>query len=347
MPLLYEIPKALSELIDAGKADLFGAIIKHTATGQILGHVQQTNVAQNGLARVLGQAINVAPFLPLGLLDAITVFQNVKIAQGIAELQKGMQLVQNLQVGALALNGLGLGVAVAGFAVMHDKLKAIEKRLDATEQQNRELHERIDKRFDDLREDDLKAVFAGVEAELQNLKLLHDRHNPQRVAEHLQLSLTRATRQLERHFMAEADIANRLSAPLDLLDRLWTLAGAIRLCQNAAIEALFVANELRAAEKYGEVELDCQFKLLERCVPDELARLVGRAEQQLEEELELRRRALSQAHILRDGIKGGLRDLAGQISLAQALRDEGMKGSKFVREIRETNADLVFLMPEN
>ena len=344
MPLLYEIPKALAENVATGKAELIGAIIKDAATGKILGHVQQSSVAQEVISTALGVAMKAGPFFPL---EAVTAIQNVQIARNIAEIQNGVLLLQQMQVGAIALGGFGLGVAVVGFAVMHAKLNAIEKRLDATVRLLDEIDRKIGQVNEVRRNDDLRALFANVEADLQNLNILHNRQHPHRVAEQLQLSFTRATRQFERHFETIVDIASRVSAPLDLLDRLWTLTGAIRLCQDATIQALFITNELDAAQKYGEDEFDRQFKLLEKCVPDELSRLISRSEEQPEEAQELRRKALIQAHTLHDGIKGGIRTLAGQISFAQALVCENISGNEFLNKLRKTEEPFLFLEPAN
>lgn len=344
MPLQYTIPAWLAERIAAGQAELIGAIIKDTVTGRILGHVQQTSVAQEAVRMVLGEVTNAGPFAPL---NVVAVVQNVQIARGIADLKESVLLLQHMQVASLALSGLGLGVTVAGFAVMHARLNAIEQRLDATEERLDEILSEIRKANEDRRSDDLKTVFADVEADLQNLNILPYRADPNEVAEtsrQLQLSLTRSTRQLERHFRSVADIAEHVSAPLELLERLWTLAGAMHLCQQASMQALFVANDLAAAQMFGKIEVERHFNLLKACIPDELSRLISRSKERPEEAREMRQKALKQAHILRDGVKGGLRDLAGQISLSRALQDEGKSGYDFVCDLRETEEPYQFLI---
>ena len=337
MPLLYEIPLQLQTLIGSQQASLVGAIIKDNATGQILGHVQQAS----GLTSMLGNAaggILSSGFSPLGMMSVV---QNEQIRQGIAELQNGMILMQNLQYGTLALSGLGLGVSIAGFAATLARLKAIEARLEA-------LETAVDQVTHDRREDDLKGVFADIAADLQNVETLSDRRDPQRVAEQLQLSLARATRRIEQHFLRETDLNSRSSIPLEHLDRLWTLAAAIRLCQEASIQALFAADELEVAQRLGQFELERQIALLQSLSPDILSRLVSRSEKDLEAARGLRQKALGHARLLTDGIRGGVLALAGQVSIANSLRAEETTGIDYIRQIKiEAKAPLVCLVPSN
>lgn len=335
MPLLYEIPLQLQALVSSQKASLVGAIIKDNATGHILGHVQQAS----GLTSVLGQAaggVLSSGFSPLGMMSVV---QNEQIRRGVAELQNGMILMQNLQYGTLALSGLGLGVSIAGFAATLARLKAIETRLGA-------LEDAVDKATRDRREDDLKSVFADIAADLQNVETLSDRRDPQRVAEQLQLSLARTTRRIEQHFLREADLSRRSSIPIEHLDQLWTLAAAIRLCQEASIQALFAADELEVAQRFGQFELERQIALLQSLSPDILSRLVSRSEKDLDAARALRQTALGQARLLADGIRGGVLALAGQVSIANTLRAEDMTGMEYIRRIKaEAQSPLVCLVP--
>lgn len=335
MPLLYEIPMQLQTMIGSQQASLVGAMIKDNASGLILGHVQQAS----GLAPMLGQALGAvgsSGFSPLGMLS---VAQNEGIRRGVAELQNGMILMQNLQYGTLALSGLGLGVSIAGFAATLARLKAIEARLEA-------ISAAVDQVTTDRREDELKSVFAEISGDIQNVETLSHRRDPQRVAEQLQLSLARSTRKIEHYFLREADLSQRTSLPIEQLDRLWTLAAAIRLCQEASIQALFAADELEVAQRMGQFELERQIALLQVLSPDILSRLVSRGEPDPETTRNLRQTALGQARALTDGIKGGVLAIAGQISIASTLREEGMTGIDYVRRIgSETNEPLVCLVP--
>lgn len=99
-------------------------------------------------------------FSPLGL---ISVAQNEHLRQGVATLKEGMILMQGLQHGTLALSGLGLGVSVAGFALMAAKLRGISSRLDA-------ITDAIGLITTDRRSDEVKTILADVSADIWNVE---------------------------------------------------------------------------------------------------------------------------------------------------------------------------------
>ncbi len=239
--------------------------------------------------------------------------------------------MQGLQYGTLALSGLGLGVSIAGFAVMAAKLRGIETRLEA-------IASAVGQTTSDRREDNIRGILADVAADIRNVDSLTTRLDPQRVAEQLQVSLSRSAARLDAHFRREADVACQTSIPLEQLDRLWTLAAAIRLCQEAAIQALFAADELATAEDYASRCMHDQMALLEMLSADSSVRLVSRGNSCL------RSTALAQAEHLSDGLKGGVMTLVGQISIANTVKAEGTRGIDYLRQLRvETKAPLLFL----
>lgn len=335
MPLLYEIPLQLQAMINSQKASLIGAIIKDNTTGQILGHVQQASGLSSMLTQAVGSAVS-GGFSPLA---AISVIQNESLRHGVAELKDGMILMQNLQYGTLALSGLGLGVSIVGFAAMIAKLRAIETRLD-------QLSDGLETITADRRDDELKAVFADVSGDLQNIETLTDRRDPQRVAEQLQLSLSRSSRKIETHFVRLIDVRGKNQLPLAVIDRLWALAAAIRLCQEAAIQALFAADELGAAEHIGLLEMERQLALMRAVSPDVLSRMVSRGENDPLAAFDTRKAAFAQAMILANGLKGSVHSLAGQVSTARAIQSEGISGLQYLREARSTqDAPFLCLLP--
>ena len=54
------------------------------------------------------------------------------------------------------------------------------------------------------------------------------------------------------------------------------LAAAIRLCNEASLQALFIGNNLATAESNGFSLVDGQIGLLDMVSPDQFARLVAR-----------------------------------------------------------------------
>lgn len=332
MPLLYEIPLALQQAISSGQAGLVGAIIKDNATGQILGHVQQTGVLQSVLSSVASGAGN--SFSPLGM---VAVVQNEALRQGVAALQHGMVLMQGLQYATLAVSGLGLGIAIAGHGVTLARLNAISGQLAL-------LDKAVAQVTQDRRDDDLHGLLADLRADVGNVDLLATMNAPRDAATQLHLSLDRAGNRLEEHFRRASDIDGLESMPLEQLDRLWSLAAAIRLCREAAMEALFVADELAAVTQRGEAVIERQLDLLRGLAPDRFARLVARSDADFVTMGDRYQTALARAHILTDGIRGGLHATVAQIGIASTLQAEGLSGTDYVRKLRqEDKAELLYL----
>ena len=326
MSLLYKIPPELLDRFVDGSATLFGAIIKDSSTGRILGHVQQTGIAQ----QLLGRAMDMATggFSPL---DVVSVIQNEQIERGIRLLQDGMILMRPLQYGTLALSGLNLGVAVAGFALMEKRLRGMQKQLD-------KIQDAIGKITTDRREDEIRSTLADILSDLRNIDSLHTRESPAGAAEALQIALDRHAGRLETHFRREADTADRKAMTLDHLERLWALAAAIRLCHEASLQALFIGNNLATVESNGLSLAEGHIALLEMVSPDALARLVARHDPTFHT------KALEQAHLLSDGLRGGVESLVGQISIARTLAATGTSGLAYLREAcQERERELLFL----
>lgn len=267
-------------------------------------------------------------FSPLG---AVSVLQNEQIKHGIRQLQDGMMLMQTLQYGTLALSGLNLGVSVAGFALMEKRLRGMQKQLD-------KIEDAIGKITADRREDEIRITLADIHADLRNLDSLHTRESPGGAAEALQIALDRHAGRLETHFRREADTADRNSMTLDHLERVWTLAAAIRLCHEASLQALFIGNNLATAESNGFSLAESHIAQFEMVSPDALARLVARHDPASYAT------ALDQAHLLSDGLRGGVESLVGQVSIARTLAATGTSGLAYLREAREEKArELLFL----
>ena len=326
MVLLYSIPPMLQGRMADGSASLIGAIVKDNLTGKVLGHVQQTGVAQELLNGVTG--LSSGGFSPLG---AVSVLQNEQIKHGIRQLQDGMALMQTLQYGALALSGLNLGVSVAGFALMEKRLRGMEKHLD-------QIEDAIGRVTTDRRDDDIRGTLADIHADLRNIDSLPTRENPSRAADTLQIALDRHASRLGKHFHREAKTDDRAFMTLDHLERLWMLAAAIQLCHEASLQALFIGNNLATAERNGFSLVDGQIELLDMVSPDQLARLVARHDPAAHG------KALQRAHLLSDGLRGEVESLFGQISIARTLEAAGTSGLAYLREVREERErELLFL----
>jgi hypothetical protein len=150
MPLIFEVPAALSNPLIYERV---GAVIKETASGKIVGHIQQMGGWD------LLRHVPIPGGNPLGLAtEAIQMTQ-------LASIQQTLNTVQTLAtVGAVA-SVASLGVSIAGFAVVLKKLNRMEGKLDQMLAQTtkvRGLVERLHVKIDALPLAALKARLESI-----------------------------------------------------------------------------------------------------------------------------------------------------------------------------------------
>jgi len=334
-PLLYEIPEKFLSGIASGNLKLYGAILKNTVTGQILAHVQPTSVLDKLLASTLqGVSTTISQgFNPLGIL---TTIQNEQIKSRLTAMNTTLGVMQNLQVGTLAVSGLGLGVSVAGFALMLKRLKAIEAHLH-------ELGGRIERVTSDRRSDDLETIFADIATDLETIDTLYARRSAQQVAEAAQVSLFRSASRLRPHFKRVAAKDEDLTH--EDLDLLWSLASAIRLCSDAGFKALLHIDELAVAADIARKEAERFAELSDPLAPDRLARLCSKSADGFNQMTELRTVALGKARILTNGLRDSAIQTASHMSLANTLIERGISGQKYLEEAEQEQGRPLLMLP--
>lgn len=333
--LLYKIPEALLGAIGTGHASLVGAVIKEVGSGRILAHVQPTGIfgavmqsSLQGLGSTLSQGFN-----PLGI---VTVIQNQQIKSRLGQLQSAMGLLQNLQVGTLAVSGMGLGVSVAGFAIMLKQLKKIENQISG-------LGDRIDRVTKDRRGDEVTSIFSDIASELETVDTLSSRNDPRRVAEDAQRGLAKAASRLQPHF--ERVMGNGNEMTVEDLDLLWSLAAAMRLCSDAGIKALFRIDELAVAAEIAQRQSQRFADLGSKLSADKLSRLIARKAATVEEMTQQRQKALAPAKTLVEGIRSTVLGLSEQSALAILLVDRGASGRSYLEEAEVENNEPLLCLP--
>jgi len=156
------IPEAARAGLENKTLHLFGSVIRR-ADGTIAYHLQEA-------APLAKMALGGANHLnvPLQGLNAVSsIVNNVQteiVRQGVARVQHGVELLQQMGLANLALSGAGLGVSVAGFAVINHKLNTIAARLGGVE----DGLSQIGAKLDAVRADQERAVVSRLRA-LANL----------------------------------------------------------------------------------------------------------------------------------------------------------------------------------
>lgn len=137
---IMTVPAHLLAAHASNEVAVFGSIIKSLSTGQIVGHLQQSASLTNTMSLIGTGPIGAAATLVDVGAQAVTIVQNEQIKQALGALQ-------HLQIANLALTGLGIGVSVAGFAIMSAKIDKVNRRLDGIAEQL----ERLAMSLDDLK----------------------------------------------------------------------------------------------------------------------------------------------------------------------------------------------------
>lgn len=120
---MREVPPALRAGMRSGTMGLYGSVIRHTATGQIAGFLQETS----GFNEVLDLALKSAAPVRTGL----DLAGFATLARQNAQIEAAVATVQSLQVADLALGAAGIGVSIAGFALLNRRIGQVERKVEA------------------------------------------------------------------------------------------------------------------------------------------------------------------------------------------------------------------------
>jgi hypothetical protein len=331
IPLLYSIPAGLAAQVASGQVQLFGAILKDSVSGQIVGHVQQTGL----LTQMLSGAAGIPVFQPLHL--AANLVGDGMIMSKLSEMSETLNLLQVLQIGSLAVSGVGLGVSVAGFAMVMKRLNAIEEHLTR-------LDQRIEAVTAERRSDDLRRLFGDITTALDDVETLSLRRRRTATAEASQRQLAICAGQLEVHFRGQADRFSKGRVNEADLDALWSVAAAIRLCHEAGSRALFQINELSTASSLASRQAQRFLELSRPLSPDGLTRRIAAECKTANEFASVRRAANPAATTLVRGLRESVAAIISQSALAADLSARNISGADYLASVEQmTDVPLVYL----
>ena len=338
MILLRAVPPELVHGVASGLYKVTGSVVRDVASGRGVGFLQETGVLQTILSSVMNSGGNpVVGFANLGL-GAASVIQNQQIKSRLAEIQSSLVMLQNLQLGTLAVGGLGLGVSVVGFSIMLKRLKGIEAHLGTIEAKLANV-------TSDRRADDVRMIFADVGTQLDTVDTLSARSNKVSSAEAAEQTLAISAGRLEAHFQQKSDSMQKGAITAADLDLLWSLAAAIRLCHEAGLRALFTIDELEAAKQLAERRAQRFLNLSQALTPDALARLCSQGAQDTISYAEARRLALPQAEVLVQGLRDSVAAISSQSELAQNLIKNQISGPAYLKDLESEKEEPLLILP--
>jgi len=114
----FNVPLKYKVLLETGKIVRYGTVLKDLQTGQIVGHLKE-----------VGNLPNIMSSMPLSL-DPLSSLSNIAQNLQLQEISQNLEVVKMISsVGAVA-SVATLGVSVAGFAIVTQKLNKISERVN-------------------------------------------------------------------------------------------------------------------------------------------------------------------------------------------------------------------------
>ena len=149
MAIPMEIPAALLRAVIDGRAVRYGCVVKDGATGRILGHLKEVGRLSETLASI-----------PLGpVTTAVQIGQWIDTHGQLRHIRQTLDHLQLISsVGAVA-SVVGLGVSVAGFALVLRRLDRLESGLNAAMGKLQSVVERLHLKLDLLQMAELRTAW--------------------------------------------------------------------------------------------------------------------------------------------------------------------------------------------
>ncbi len=165
--ILFDVPLRYVGGIAAGELVRYGAILKDAGTGRIIGHLQESGIAQSLLSQVLSSGPT-----PLGLVtSAINAAASTYTAIQVRQLKEMVGALQGLQLATLGVSLVGVGVSVAGFMYMRKRFNSLDSRLD-------ELRDVIKEGFENLEKSGLRQQMSRTKSLVQRAELAKSMIDP-------------------------------------------------------------------------------------------------------------------------------------------------------------------------
>jgi hypothetical protein len=321
----FEIPDKWLDLVLRGDVIRDGVNLIWKNSGRIAGHVQETGQ----LARALGGANPITAVLQ----TASSLTANVQLEQ----VKSMLHTVQLLSGATLVTSLVGVGVSVAGFAI-------IAKRLGTMQHTLRGLEAGLGEVARLARRAELRAQvesLSTLDARLTLADQAWTRSDRQRVWEDLDRPLLEA----ERHW--------RLLTNGSYLDPSFALEEAVAAHQTtlqlaaAYTQILLALDQVRAARVYAEDVAGWHDTLLQGLTPPKVAEAHARqtAERDAVHEDDAHEVELRRARHVLETARDTQTVLEQRGAILETVETRGLPGTKVVAELREHHEHGVLILP--
>lgn len=311
----FIVPANFQAALSIGNVVRYGSVLKDSATGRIVAHLQETGMLQKVFQSGL-------PFNPLDPIGAVTgligVVQNEQIKRRIDVMQSMLGGMQTLQVASLVSSVVGIGVTVASTAIILHRLKAVDAGLATIEGKINALPAQ-------WRDLDLHKTLTRVETQLERLQEISARQDPRPVVQKAEEALHEGFNILHagvKQLVAEVTIDERM---------LQSLLAGLALCGGAQIKSLFWLDEKEAARERSRRQVDKLQELAFLMPRDVLStRLQGGAD--------------AARQISQDASEIRLR-IASQPALSEMLIQMGVNGRTYLERVEQEEEQPLLILP--
>ena len=330
----FEAPDRFLAGVAAGAARRIGATLRDRAAGRIVAHLQETGLLQ-GLAGAAGPARLV---LSAGGL-ASSVAANVQLEQA----KRMLSGLQFLTGAALAAAGGGVGVSVAGFALVLRRPSRVEEGLRSARSEAAAARlpaERVQVR--------LAARDRGrLESLLHRGEEAWARSDAPAAWKELDGALDAGQRDRQAPAGGAAG-ASVFHDPRFTLEQAAAAYEAALALAAARAQTLLLLEELPAARGHARRFQRRHDELLFGLTPADVAAAGSSAPARRDgaSEADARGRLLPLAKRFMDGAREIQLRVAGRAAMVEALIERGVRGRAYVEAVRERTDEAVLVLPE-
>ena len=161
-PIPFDAPAKFATGLNDGNILRLGAILKDAQTGKILGHLQET-----GLAQKLLSSVSLSPFSPISALSSLGA--NFQLHQ-LTKLTESLKILQFATLGASIA---GIGVSALGFYLVNTKINAVQANIA-------DLRKDIKKHFGQAHLRELRQHFSRVTGLCTDAKAVASLNDPEK-----------------------------------------------------------------------------------------------------------------------------------------------------------------------
>lgn len=232
----FDLPTQFLQGIANGDIVRYGAILKDADTGRIVGHLQESGIAQPLLSQTISSATS-----PLSFISSIAnTGSSIYTAAQVHQLKAMMETLQALQVATLGVSLIGVGVSVAGFLYMRKRFNSLDSRVE-------KLIDAVKVGFENQEKAGFRQQMSRTKSLVQRAELAKSMLDPAKEYKEVAAQLA------DQAAFFEGEIVFQISARGPIKhNTFWLLAQLWMLCNSVRIDCLIRANELHNAQHVSE-----------------------------------------------------------------------------------------------